>query len=69
MIAGGYTLHLYCENYNGGQLGEHQFNEFPHEYYDELGSRCRAAARKQGWKFDTRTGVAFCPKCTKRKTT
>lgn len=70
MIAGCYTLHLYCDNYNitGGEItdGVHKYNEFPKVYIHELGSTCRRLARKDGWTI-TRDGRAYCPKCTRRK--
>jgi hypothetical protein len=69
MIAGCYSLHLYCDNYTieSVQRGEHEFEEFPHEYTDELGSKCRAEARRDGWKFNWKHGAAICPKCNRRK--
>lgn len=70
MIAGCYLLHLYCENRRKAD-GVHEYDEFPHEYTHEFGSRCRADARKDGWKL-TKDGKAYCPKCNlknKRKGT
>ena len=69
MIAGCYTLELYCENYKAGvnfpDEHGHKWDEFPWTYSHELGSRCRAKARKAGWKL-LLDGTAFCPKCNKR---
>ena len=70
MIVGGYSLDLYCENYlhNAPTFPDeagHSFSEFPHQYTDELGSVCRRNARRAGWLL-TRSGKAYCPKCTKR---
>lgn len=62
-IIGCYSLHLYCSFENAEQ---HEFGEFPHEYTDEFGSRCRAQARLDGWKL-FRDGKAMCPKCAKKK--
>lgn len=62
MIVGCYHLQLYCENYNG-EDGTHAWREFPHEYTHELGSTCRANARKDGWKLSD--NKAYCPKCVK----
>ena len=68
MIAGCYTLDLYCDNYNPEALAcnGHRFGEFPHQYHDELGSKCRAQAKADGWKVNYKTGAATCPKCNKR---
>ncbi len=67
-IVGGYTLDLYCDNSNiiKGKItdGIHQYNEFPHIYFSELGSECRSEARKEGWILK-RNGNAICPKCNK----
>lgn len=67
MIAGCYTLHLYCDNYDPCNLGKHSFDEFPHEFTHELGSTCRRIAKERGWKVNYTTGSALCPKCAKRK--
>lgn len=61
-IIGCYSLHLYCSFANKA----HGYSEFPHEYTDELGSRCRAQARRDGWKL-FKDGTAKCPKCNRRK--
>lgn len=63
MIAGCYSLDLYCENYAIND-GVHEYGEFPHVYTDEYGSRCRADARKDGWVLKLQEGKAICPKCT-----
>ena len=69
-IVGCYTLDLYCDKINipDGEAtdGIHRYNEFPHTYYDELGSICRSQARKDGWILK-RNGNTICPKCNKRK--
>lgn len=57
-VVGCYTLDLYCCVDNP----KHGFQEFPHQYTDELGSRCRAIARKAGWRLFS-NGMALCPKC------
>lgn len=36
---------------------------FPHTYTNELGSKCRAAARKNGWLIDYKNEKFLCPKC------
>src|ERR1035437_10194182 len=58
MQVGCYTLNLYCDY----KAHVPKFNEFPREYTDELGVRCRKAAKRAGWilSFD---GTATCPKC------
>ena len=64
---GCYTLHLYCDNDRRDDLrapdGVHVWNEFPHEYTDEYGSKCRSEARRDGWILGKR-GAALCPKCS-----
>lgn len=68
MIAGCYSLDLYCDNYDPRVEGcnGHAYDEFPHQYTDELGSKCRARARADGWLVNYKTGKAICPKCNKR---
>ncbi len=67
MWAGCYSLDLYCDN-SGPNLkgmphdGIHSWDEFPHNYTDELGSVCRAKARKNGWIIGS-DSTAICPKC------
>jgi len=69
MIAGTYTLDLYCENKDPAartmidNFG-HRHGEFPHQYTGEMGSDCRARARRAGWKLNLKTGEAWCPKCS-----
>lgn len=67
MYAGCYTLDLYCDNYDPTVLGcnGHTFDEFPHQFTHELGSRCRQNAKKAGWRVNYKTGAALCPKCNK----
>lgn len=71
MIAGCYTLHLYCDNYTTESQPfpdehGHAFKEFPHEYTHELGTECRRMARKAGWLIRA-DGYALCPKCSGKK--
>lgn len=64
MWAGMYGLDLYCDNEDAP---DHVYDEFPHQYTDELGSVCRAKARRAGWVI-RKDGTAICPKCSgKRK--
>jgi hypothetical protein len=62
MIVGCYTLDLYCEL----ETEDHEYKEFPHEYTDEYGSKCRSDARKSGWIL-RRDGTAICPKCNQKR--
>lgn len=66
MIAGCYSLDLYCENYNGkGPWPDehgHGFDTFPKQYIDEFGSACRRMARADGWVL-RQDGKAYCPTC------
>lgn len=74
MMVGCYTLELYCDKegfYNkydaDGTLRDevgHTYQEFPHEYMNELGSKCRSRARKAGWKLGKKQ---LCPKCSGKK--
>lgn len=66
MRAGGYSLHLYCDNeacpdrYPSGE-----YRDSPQEEFNaELGSECRRRARKRGWKMGE---IDLCPKCSKKK--
>jgi len=44
MQAGCYTLDLYCDAENP----DHQYGEFPHQFFHERGSVCRSRA-SPGW--------------------
>lgn len=66
MWAGAYSLDLYCEN-DALNDGIHTYSEFPHQYVEELGSTCRAKARRDGWIVNS-DGTAICPKCSGKKT-
>lgn len=65
MIAGCCDLRLECDVDDcmaasdglGRAVGEWNF---------ELGSRCRAAARRAGWRWDNETGLCRCPSCVRR---
>lgn len=61
MKAGAYSLDLYCDAKNPA----HKHGEFPHQFVDELGSVCRAAARKAGWLISEKRDL--CPKCNPRR--
>lgn len=61
-MAGCYSLDLYCSN----DSNKHKYKEFPHQYYDEYGSVCRARAKRDGWVFK-RNGTHLCPKCSGKR--
>ncbi len=63
MMAGCYSLDLYCDNAGTFPDGIHAFDEFPHQFTHELGSVCRARAKAAGWLFQ-RDGKTLCPKCS-----
>lgn len=67
MIVGCYVLDLYCDNQGDYPDGIHEYNEFPRSYHDEFGSKCRKAARRDGWKLNLKEGTAICPKCNEKK--
>ena len=71
MIAGGYTLDLYCDNAEPRKWGDalvdrfgHKAGDFPKQYFGELGATCRQQARRVGWLIG-KGGRALCPKCNK----
>jgi hypothetical protein len=72
MIAAGYSLDLYCDNYSASRKFDHLIDElghrwgmFPVQYTGELGAECRKRARKAGWLLNFQTGRALCPHCNK----
>jgi len=71
-VVGGYSLDLYCDNASAKLVysdsvapGEHRHDEFPRQYYGELGATCRAKAKKAGWRWSDDHTVAVCPRCAK----
>lgn len=66
MTAGCYTLHLYCGNYDAARPGDHRYGEFPHQFVNEHGGKCRGAAKRAGWVVNYKTGKAICPKCASK---
>lgn len=72
MIVSGYTLELYCDHpahdYARAEWGPMLATggaQCPTEYLDpERGSKCRTAARKDGWLLK-RDGTCICPDCRK----
>jgi hypothetical protein len=61
VIAGCYDLRLECDvdDCAAGAFGLRAVAE----WNLELGSACRAAARKAGWRWDPETGLCRCPSC------
>lgn len=59
-FAGGYLLHLYCDQ----NSGRHDFDEFPHHYTGETFAECAKYARGNGWIVRSDTRTATCPKCS-----
>lgn len=69
--AGMYALDLYCDKVGPNLPGKatdgvHKWDEFPHQYTNELGSVCRSAARRDGWII-TNDGGSICPKCSGKR--
>lgn len=64
MIAGCYDLRLECDG-EGCEAGEYGARAI-REWNLELGSACRAAARRAGWRWSNETGLCRCPSCVKR---
>lgn len=61
MLAGGYTLDLYCDG-EGCLHGQYEMYPAKQTFFAEHGSACRRLARRQGWKF-LPEGDMLCPKC------
>lgn len=62
-----YVLDCYCDHGHSPETDpRHNWDEFPHQYTDEFGSKCRAMARKDGWLLDERNQNFLCPKCNPR---
>jgi len=67
MLAGCYTLDLYCDldDPDHPEYFDHGYGAFPVQIFDEFGSRCRAIARERGWTI--RPELTLCPRCTKKR--
>lgn len=65
MIAGCYTLDLYCDD--NDEDGMHAYGEFPKQYTSEHGTKARRAARRNGWVINMVNGTAICPKHSRKK--
>lgn len=66
-MAGCYDLLFECDGVNGAPCQAGSYGMRAHgEWNLELGSACRAAARRAGWRWDKRTGLCRCPNCVQR---
>ncbi len=78
MQVGCYTLDLYCDNMRGiwtcfytriweddAIIIKGRSEMFPTQYTDELGSRCRSLARKDGWTLSK--DKTICPECNRKE--
>ena len=61
-MVGCYSLDLYCDQKNF----DHRYDEFPHVYTAEYGSRCRRDARRDGWILH-KDHTATCPRCSRKR--
>lgn len=74
MIAGCYSLHLYCRNeglpvyYGDGPvpLGHHRAMH-PDPFLGQTLAECRAQSKKAGWTWQ-RDGDVTCPLCNRKPT-
>jgi len=64
MMAGCYDLRLECDG-EGCAAGAYGMRATG-EWNLELGSACRKAARRAGWRWDKATGMCRCPSCVAR---
>ena len=65
MIAGCYSLDLYCEDAEGGPCPV-PWNKFPDTFTGETWGQCVRQARRAGWRI-TRDRRAYCPECSGKK--
>jgi hypothetical protein len=66
MIAGCYTLDLYCDT-PGCPMGRCEDGAPPFQATDEKGSTCRKKARQAGWWLNNKSGAALCPSCAAKR--
>ena len=72
MIAGAYSLDLYCDNAEGSWRGRsrddygHVYDEFPHNFTAETRQECIKQARDNGWLVNYYKNKDLCPKCSKK---
>lgn len=64
-MAGCYDLRLECDG-EDCMAASDRLGRAIGEWNLELGSACRAAARRAGWRWDSATGLCLCPSCVKR---
>lgn len=71
MMAGAYTLDLYCDAARYNERGKdsnpnHAHDEFPHQFVEHDRAQAFRAARRRGWLISDKRQL--CPKCSgKRK--
>jgi hypothetical protein len=66
MIAGCYTLDLYCDYEDRA----HPSFYFPHQFFGETYGECARQARRSGWTIGPKRSKAICPLCSgKRRVT
>lgn len=65
----GYTLDLYCDQWNGAPDETHGYSGYSGQFAGETFGHCARQARKLGWIIRPYTRTATCPKCAKRKKT
>ena len=64
MMAGGYTLDLYCIH-----MGEfpdaagHPYGYFPKQFFGETFSACMKQAKQAGWRYTRTKEDVICPLC------
>lgn len=63
MIAGCYSLDLYCDN----ERIKHPYGEFPHQFTGETFGECARTARARGWIISRDRSRAICPMCSGKK--
>jgi hypothetical protein len=65
MIAGCYTLDLYCDYEDRA----HPSFYFPHQFFGETYGECARQARRSGWTIGPKRSKAICPLCSGKVTT
>lgn len=72
MIAGAYSMHLYCRFAQSGDQAIAKPHEYDARHADEpfepnnvqTAAQARRVARRKGWRFD-KDGDVTCPACVK----
>lgn len=65
--AGCYSLHLYCDRWDGTYFHHDRPADFPDEYTGGTFAECARAAKARGWKIHRATRTATCPLCVNPK--